>query len=80
MPAICVYPAELPVREQPLWQGAHHQAEFECKRKKSREGILILIHILVQLWQRLHDRGSIMYLSGHASMGTVPPENSQTYS
>ncbi len=37
---------------------AHHEAEFESKRKECREGILVLIHILIQLWQHLHSSDS----------------------
>ena len=43
--------------------GAHHEAEFECKGKENREGVLVFIHILVQLWQHLHRNGLVEHLS-----------------
>jgi hypothetical protein len=32
---------------------SHHEAELEGERKKRREGVLILVNIALQLWERL---------------------------
>ena len=58
MPIECVAPAAMPVRHF-LWPEAHHEAELESKGKEGREGVLVFIHILVQLWQHLHEDSSI---------------------